>query len=76
MHKSRINISDKPQIMINSPEVCFDITRQHAQVGHKSISIFSYKNHLRRFCTNGKQFIQNDLLHNFVQLLAQELAMI
>jgi hypothetical protein len=44
MHKLRINISDKPKIMINSPLMCFDITRQHAQVGHKNINIFSYKN--------------------------------
>jgi ABC-type antimicrobial peptide transport system ATPase subunit len=73
MLKLRINISVKPKIMINSPEVCFDITRQHAQVGHKNINIFSYKNHLGRFCIKGKQFI--DLLHNFVQFLAQELVM-
>jgi hypothetical protein len=57
MHKLRINISDKPKIMINSPEVDFDITRQHAQVGHKNIIILSYKNHLGRFCIIGKQFI-------------------
>jgi hypothetical protein len=30
--------------------VCFDITRQHAPVGHKNINIVSYKNHLGRFC--------------------------
>jgi hypothetical protein len=57
MHKLRINISDKPKTMINSPEVDFDITRQHAQVGHKNIIILSYKNHLGRFCIIGKQFI-------------------
>jgi hypothetical protein len=57
MHKLRINISDKPKIMTNAPEVCFDISRQHAQVGHKNINIFSYKNHLGRFCIIGKQFI-------------------
>jgi hypothetical protein len=57
MQKLRINISDKPKIMINSPEVCFDIARQHAQVGHKNLNIFSYKNHLARFCIKGKQFI-------------------
>jgi hypothetical protein len=57
MHKIRINISDKPKIMINSPEVRFDITRQYAQVGHTNINIFSYKNHLGRFCIKGKQFI-------------------
>jgi hypothetical protein len=53
MHELRINISVKPKIIINSPEVCFDITRQHAQVGHKNINIFSYKNHLGRFCMKG-----------------------
>jgi hypothetical protein len=57
MHKLKINISDKPKIMINSPEVCFDITRQNAQVGHKNIITFSYKNYLGRFCIKGKQFI-------------------
>jgi hypothetical protein len=57
MHKLRINISDKPKIMINSSKVCFDITRQHAKVGHKYINIISYKNHLSRICINGKQFI-------------------
>jgi hypothetical protein len=75
MHKLRIYISYKPNIMIKSPEVCLDITRQHAQVGHKNGNIFSYKNHLGRFCTNGKQFIEKDLLHTFVQFLAQELVM-
>jgi hypothetical protein len=75
MHKLRINIYDKPQIMINSPEVCFGITRQHAQVGHKNIISFNYKNHLSRFYIIGKQFIAKDLLHKFVQFLAQELAM-
>jgi hypothetical protein len=57
MHKLRINIFVKPKLMINSQVVCFDITRQHAQVGHKNINIFSYKNHLGSFCRNGKQFI-------------------
>jgi hypothetical protein len=57
MHKLRINISDKPKIMINSQEVCFDITRQCAQVELKNINIFSKKNHLGSFCRNGKQFI-------------------
>jgi hypothetical protein len=52
MHKLRINIYGKPQIMINSQEVCFDITRQCAQVGHKNLNIFSYKNHLGSFCRN------------------------
>jgi hypothetical protein len=43
MLKLRIIISDKPKILINSPEVCFDITRQHAQVGHKNINILDTK---------------------------------
>jgi hypothetical protein len=58
--------------MINSPEVFFGTTRQHAQVGHKNLNIISYKNHLGRFCIKGKQFIYKDLLHNFGQFLAQE----
>jgi arsenate reductase-like glutaredoxin family protein len=41
----------------------------------KKITIFVYKNQLGSFCRNGKQFIQKDLLHKFVQLLAQELVM-
>jgi hypothetical protein len=57
MYKLRINISDHPKIMINSLEVCFGIARQHAQVGHKNINIFSYKHHLGRFYINGKQFM-------------------
>jgi hypothetical protein len=75
MHKLRINISVNPKIMINSPEVCFDISRLHAQVGNKNIIIFSYKKHLGSFCRNGKPFIYKDLLHNFVQFLAQKLVM-
>jgi hypothetical protein len=57
MHELRIIVSVKPKLMINSKEVCFDITRQNAQVGHKNINILSYKNHLGRFCIIGKQFI-------------------
>jgi hypothetical protein len=76
MHNLRINISDHPKPIINSPEVCFGIKRQHSQVGNKNINIFSYKNHLGRFCKKGKQFIQKDLLHNFVPFLAQELVII
>jgi hypothetical protein len=54
---SRINTSGNYKIMVNSPEVHFSITRQHVGVGHKNIIIFGYKNHLGRFCINGKQFI-------------------
>jgi hypothetical protein len=61
--------------VIHSPEVCFEIARQHAEVGHKNIITFGYKNHLGRFCRNGKQFLENDLQHNFVQFLVQNLAM-
>jgi hypothetical protein len=57
MHILRINTSDQPIIVIKLPEVYPGITRQHAQVGHKNINIFGYKNHLGRFCKNGKQFI-------------------
>jgi hypothetical protein len=57
MHKLKINICDHSKLIINSPEVCYGITRQHAQVGHKNINIFSYKNHPGRFYIKGKQFI-------------------
>jgi hypothetical protein len=40
--------------VINSLEVCLGIKRPHAEVGHKNITIFSYKNHLDSFCLNGK----------------------
>jgi hypothetical protein len=74
-HISRINISDNHKIVINSPEVYFGITRQHAEVGAKNITIFGYKNHLGRFYRNEKQFLENDLQHNFVQFLLQKLVM-
>jgi hypothetical protein len=56
MYKSRINISGKLKIMINSPDVHFHITRQGAQVELKNINIFNKKSHLGSFCKNGKQF--------------------
>jgi hypothetical protein len=71
MHKSRIIISVQPKIMINSPDMYFGMTRQCAQVELKNVNIFSKKNHLGSSCRNGKQFIQQDLLHNFVQFLAE-----
>jgi hypothetical protein len=40
-HNSRIIISVIYKIVINSPEVCFGMTRQCAQVELKNISIFS-----------------------------------
>jgi bifunctional DNA-binding transcriptional regulator/antitoxin component of YhaV-PrlF toxin-antitoxin module len=73
--ESRINISDKYKFVINSPEVQFVIKRLHAKVKHKNIIMFSYKNHLDRFCINTKQFIINDLQHNFVSFLVQKLVM-
>jgi hypothetical protein len=59
--------------MITSQDVHFDITRQCEQVELKNIILFNKKNHLGSFCKNGKEFIQQDLLHNFVQFLAQNL---
>jgi hypothetical protein len=56
-HMSRINTFVNYTIMINSPEVYFGIPRPHAEVGHKNITSFSYKNHICRFCINEKQFI-------------------
>jgi hypothetical protein len=40
-HNSRITISVNYKIVINSPEVCFGIKRQCAQVGCKNLIIFS-----------------------------------
>jgi hypothetical protein len=57
MHKLRIYTSDYSKIVIIPSKVYLGITRQHAQVGHKNRNILSYKNHLGRFCMNGKQFI-------------------
>jgi hypothetical protein len=37
--------------------VYLGITRQHAEVGHKKLIMFFYKNHLGRFCIKRKQFI-------------------
>jgi hypothetical protein len=54
MHILSINTSYHSKIAINSRKVYLDIKRQHAEVGHKNINIFSYINHLGRFCINGK----------------------
>jgi hypothetical protein len=61
--------------VLNSQEVYFGMTRQHAEVGHKNLIIFGYKNHLGRFCRKGKQFFGKDLQDNFVQFLVHQLAM-
>jgi hypothetical protein len=42
-HISRINIYGNYKIVINSPDVCFGIKRQYAEVGCKNLIIFSYK---------------------------------
>jgi hypothetical protein len=65
----------KNKSVLNSQGVYFGITRKHAEDGHKNIIIFGYKNHLSRFCRNGKQFLEKDLLHNFVQFFVQKLVM-
>jgi hypothetical protein len=56
-HNSRINIYGNYKNVINLLEVYFGIQRQHAEVAHKNLTIFSYKNNLGRFCINRKQFI-------------------
>jgi hypothetical protein len=56
-HNSRVIISGIYKIVINSPEVCLDITRQCAQVELKNINIVSKKNHLCRSGRDGKTFL-------------------
>jgi hypothetical protein len=56
-HNSRIIIYVNYKMVIICPKMCFGITRQYAKVGCKYLLIFSYKNHLCRFCRNGKQFL-------------------
>jgi hypothetical protein len=51
---SRINTFGNYKIVINSPEVYFGITKQHEEVGHKTLIIFSYKYVLGRFFINRK----------------------
>jgi hypothetical protein len=51
-HKSGINISDSDKIMINSPEVHFNITRLYPEVGLKAKFMSSYKIYLGRFFNN------------------------
>jgi hypothetical protein len=57
MRKLRIITSAQSKIVINPPDMYLGIARQYAQIGHKNINIFSYKNHLGRSCINGKKFI-------------------
>ena len=72
-HKTRLNISGRDKIVINSLEMHLGIKRSHAEVEYKNLIIFSYKNHLDRFSINTKQFIIKDLRSKFVQLLVQKL---
>jgi hypothetical protein len=51
-HKLGNNISNRDKIMVNSPEMYFDITRQYPEVGLKNKFILSYKNYLGRFDNN------------------------
>jgi hypothetical protein len=57
MHNSRIIISVNPKFMITSQDVSFGITRQCPQVGLKNINLFNRKNHLGKYCRNGKEFV-------------------
>jgi hypothetical protein len=75
-HISRINYFGNYKMVINSPEVYFGIQRQHAEVGHKNLISFSYKNYMDRFCKHRKQFISKYLQHKFVQFLVHELVII
>jgi hypothetical protein len=56
-HKTKLIISNRYKIMINSPEVRLSIKRSLAEVEHKNLVSFSYKNHLDRLSINRKQFI-------------------
>jgi hypothetical protein len=56
-HNSRIIISADYKIGINSIEVGFGMARQYTKVGCKNLIILIYKNHLCRFCREGKQFL-------------------
>jgi hypothetical protein len=73
-HISRIKFSVNYKIVVNSPDVHLDIARSRAEVEHKNLIVFSYKNHLDKFSITTKQFITKDLQHNFVQFLVQKLA--
>jgi hypothetical protein len=48
-HKLGNNISNRDKIMVNSPQVHFNITKQYPEVELKNKFILSYKNHLARF---------------------------
>jgi hypothetical protein len=65
-YKIRLNISDRYKIVINSLDMHLGIARSHAEIEHKNLIYFSYKNQLDRFRINTKQFIIKDLHSNFV----------
>jgi hypothetical protein len=48
-HKSGNIISNRDKIMVNSPEMHFNITRLYPEVGLQNNYILSYKNHLGIF---------------------------
>jgi hypothetical protein len=72
-HNTRLNISGRYKIVINSPDEHLGIKRLHTKVEHKNLFIFSYKNNLNRFNISTKQFMIKDLQHNFLQFLVQQL---
>jgi hypothetical protein len=47
--------------------------KSHAEVEHKTLFIFSYKNHLGRFIINTKQIILQDLHSKFVPFFVHSL---
>jgi hypothetical protein len=53
-NKSRINISDRYKIMVNSIEVHLGLKISYPEVGHKNIFSFVYKNDLGRFSLKTK----------------------
>jgi hypothetical protein len=56
---SIINTYGNYKIVINSPEVCFRIKRQYAEVGCKTLIIFRYKNSFMQILQKcKKQFIK------------------
>jgi hypothetical protein len=61
--------------VINSPEVCYATKKPYAEVSCKNIIIFSYKNHLCRFCRKGKQFYKKIYIITLYHFLVQDLGM-
>jgi hypothetical protein len=51
---SRINISGKHKFMVNAAGLALCIKRLYPEVEQKNIFIFSYINHLDKFCIKTK----------------------